>query len=142
MRREATACVPADSKWHSRVAQWRRRGTLVRLEIGCREWSRTTTGVFKGRWTAVIRPGRGCGVPSSEFRVPSETRNLHNDRSRRREEADGPCAHDFRFLTSAATDRGVLKLIMRNAVNAGDGARRGTGKTGGAGGSCNLTKPD
>src|SRR6266540_931400 len=37
-----------------------------------------------------------------------------NDRSRRREEADGPCVHFFHLLTSAATERRVLKFVLRN----------------------------
>jgi hypothetical protein len=27
---------------------------------------------------------------------------------------DGPCFHNFRLLTSAATDRGAFKLMLRN----------------------------
>src|SRR6266545_1654018 len=49
-------------------------------------------------------PCDGCSPGSLEY----------HDRSRRREEADGPCFHDFRLLTSAAADRGVLKLMLSN----------------------------
>jgi len=43
--------------------------------------------------------------------------NLHftrDDRSRRRKEADGPCIHILRLLTSAATDCSVFKLMVKN----------------------------
>ena len=56
--------VTAVSKWHSIAAQRRSRGT-VGMTNGCRGWSRTTTSAFKGRGTAVIRPGR------KKFPVPS-----------------------------------------------------------------------
>src|SRR6266498_3446460 len=45
---------------------------------------------------------------------------LPDDRRRRREEADGPCVHALRLLTSAATDNRALKLMVRIGRSARD----------------------